>query len=489
MRKCWILVALVASSLRVGSAGERDSHTTGLPTPAIHALNLENAVHDGYAARTDRVDGAGGYACGGCACGGCACGLGLLDWNVGERLKGLPFGPCGSLDVGGQYRMRYHNENNMRRAGLTGMDDEFMLYLTRVWLEARFHSFSTVRAEFMDAASFGEAISPRANEVNRHDLYQLYADLVWWDGQGKLTSRVGRQEMKYGSARLIMAPEWANRRRAHDGVRLTWDGPNWTSDAFWVRPIYRDPAHFYRFDSTNLDQELYGIYNTYKGLEHDKLDLYWLAYDFVNDAGTHRYDTLGTRYHGGRGPWVYEFEGGYQFGRNPDGTDHSAGFFTGGIGRKFDREWEPELWIFYDWASGADTVGNGFHTYVQRAHYYLGWMDLFGRRNLEDVNARLTLKPTDKLTLVAWYHYFMLANGNDVAYNLNMRPFAGMTAGQAGSQDLGHELDLVATWQVTDQLQLRVGYSHFWSGRFYDTSPVPYSGNANFAYSHMLFNF
>ena len=147
-------------------------------------------------------------------------------------------------------------------------------------------------------------------------------------------------------------------------------------------------------------------------------------------------------------------------------------------------------WCFYDWASGDNTSGNGFHTYVQRAHYYLGFMDLFGRRNIEDINIRLTINPTKKLTLLAWCHFFSWANGNDVPYNLNMRPYAGLTSGSAGSQTLGTELDLVATYDVSEQTQMRFGYSHFWSGSFYNTtSGVPTNLDANFLYSHFVYRF
>jgi hypothetical protein len=399
------------------------------------------------------------------------------------------------IQAGGSYRYRYHHENNMRSGGLSGRDDQFALHQTRIWMDATFNDRFTVHAGFIDAASFGETFAPRADEVNRADLYQLYADTVISDDDGTLTARLGRQEMRYGSARLIMAPIWANRRRTHDGARLMWKADDWDVDAFWVRPAFRDPAHFTAFDSSNHNQQLYGIFSTYKNLEDANLDLYWLAFD--NESGSRpdiagaRYDTIGSRWYGGTDDLLYEFEGGYQFGQNPDDSTHSAGFATGGMGRSFsDATWSPELWFFYDWASGSDTIGNGFHTYVQRAHYFLGNMDIYGRRNLQDANVRLTTKPTESVSFVIWYHYFMLATMQDVPYNLNMRPFANLPAGSAGSRDLGHELDFTVTWQMTEQTQFRVGYNYFWAGRFYDTTPgVPTNANADFVYGHFQVEF
>lgn len=408
-------------------------------------------------------------------------------------LKGISLWEGSSLDVGGSYRARYHHENNMRRAGLTGQDDEFVLHLTRIWLDGKLNDFLGMRAEFMDAASSGEEIRPRGNEVNRTDLYQLYLDVLLADDDGTMTARLGRQEMRYGSARLIMAPNWANRRRSHDGARLMWRDSDWDVDAFWVRPTFRNPAHFTSFDATNHNQQLYGVFSTYKDLPQSKLELYWLAFDIERGVGADgaRYDTFGGRWYGETDEWLFEFEGGLQVGTNPDDTSHEAGFATLGVGKAFNEVcWKPEVWLYYDYASGSSTTENGFHTYVQRAHYYLGQMDLFGRRNLQDANLRLTVKPTDKLTLVAWYHYFALATQDDVPYNLNMRPFAGLQAGDAGSQDLGHEIDFVLTYDLNKQTQLRFAYAYFWSGRFYDTTPgVPTSGNADFFYSHVQFTF
>jgi len=416
------------------------------------------------------------------------------DWLEAKALKEIPFGSSGWLDVGGSYRARHHRERNIRpgtTGGLSGLDDTFWLHQTRLWFDGQWNSRIGFRVGVIDAASVGEVFQPRNREVNRLDLYQAHVNLLLQEDEGKLTARLGRQEIRYGSARLMMAPNWANRRRTHDGVRFIYESDDWEINPFWVRPAIRNHTTFTSFDSTNPNQQLYGIFSTYKGLEDDTVDLYWLANDLQNSASGARYDTLGSRLLGQRNSWLYELEGGLQLGVNPDDTSHTAGFVTLGLGRQLSSSaWNPELWIYYDWASGDDTTGNGFHHYVPRAHYYMGFMDLFGRRNLEDLNIRLTTKPTDKLTVLAWCHFFSLANGDDVPYNLSMKPYAGLAAGSAGSQTLGTELDLMLTYNFTEQTQFRFGYSYFWAGAFYDTTPgIPTNTNASFLYSHVSYQF
>jgi len=58
-------------------------------------------------------------------------------------------------------------------------------------------------------------------KINRSDLYQLYADVLLNDGEEQFTVRLGRQEIRYGSDRLIMAAIWPNQRRTHDSEPMT----------------------------------------------------------------------------------------------------------------------------------------------------------------------------------------------------------------------------------------------------------------------------
>jgi hypothetical protein len=94
-----------------------------------------------------------------------------------------------------------------------------------------------------------------------------------------------------------------------------------------------------------------------------------------------QFTTLGGRWLGSEDSWLWELEGGVQFGDNTNGSDHQAGFATGGLGYKWaDRCWQPQLWAYYDWAAGGDVLGagTGFNHLFPLAHKYLGYMDLFG---------------------------------------------------------------------------------------------------------------
>jgi hypothetical protein len=405
------------------------------------------------------------------------------DWMPGDALKRMAVGCWAVVDVGGQYRLRQHSERNIRGLGLTGLDDDFLLHRTRLYANAELGDYFRVYGEMLDAESNYENFPPRAIEVNRTEIQNLFVDArLLANDNGQLTARVGRQELVYGSQRLVSPLDWANTRRTFEGYKLFWQGEDWNVDAFYVRPMNVQP---YSLDSPNYDQEFMGVYSTYKAMENRTLDFYYLGYN----TPAFRFDTWGTRYLVTSDQWLFEVEGAAQTGEY-QGLDHVTGATTVGVGRKLDDAfgWNPVRWTYYDYAAGSNTLGNGFHHLFPLGHRYLGFMDLFGRRNIESINVLLTMQPHERVTLLAWYYYLWLENPNDVPYTVNMTPFN--PGNRPASTELGHELDLLATFNIHPRANIQFGYSHFFAGDYYKRTPgVPHRGDADFFYTQAEFNF
>lgn len=414
------------------------------------------------------------------------------DYNglaLGDALKKRCLPGGGSFDIGGEYRMRAHFEQNIRGLGLTGTDDQFLLHRTRLYGDFRISPDVRFFAEMLDAESNFENFGPRSIEVNRVDMQNLFVDARLLAGSnGTLTARVGRQELLFGNQRLVSPLDWANTRRTFEGANLIWKQNEVTLNTFWTQPVQVEPGGF---DSPDREQEFMGLYSSFTGKDKQTIDAYLLRYLNRRGANDFAFNTTGLRWQGSQGDILWDTEAAVQFGDNTDGSSHGAGMFTLGLGRKFSSAaWNPVVWAYYDYASGDGVRGggNGFHHNFPLAHKYNGFMDLFGRRNLEDVNFQLSLQPNERVKLLLWYHYFFLATQSDTPYSVIMTPFNPGNA--PGSSDLGHEVDLLGSFTISSRSNLVLGYSHFFSGDYYSTtSGVPYDGDASFFYSQWTVSF
>ncbi|WP_425619252.1 alginate export family protein [Anatilimnocola sp. NA78] len=411
------------------------------------------------------------------------------DWYPGDDFKQIPLGCDSMLDIGGQYRARYQHENNIRGLGLTGNDDDFLLHRTRLFANLKIGDRLRFYGEYIDAESNHENFPQRAIEVNRSDMLNLFVDYKLYENccGGSLTGRVGRQELLYGSERLISPLDWANTRRTFEGIKFMWTDADWNLDVFFTEPV---AVHPIRFDSAIDEQEFFGGWATYKAIKDQTIDLYALQFNNSLGFNNFQYTTMGGRWLGTECDWLWELEGGIQFGQNTAGNAHDAAFWTVGYGKKWSEHcWKPQVMAYYDWAEGGDVrgAGQGFNHLFPLAHKYLGFMDLFGRSNIETPNVQFTCQPHEKWKVLVWYYYFFLQNANDTPYNVNMTPFNPANA--PASRDLGHELDITATYAINARMDLLFGYSHFWAGQYYANTPPGFSSNANFFYMQYQWNF
>jgi hypothetical protein len=361
--------------------------------------------------------------------------------------------------------------------------NDFLLTRTRLYTNWRASDDVRLYVEGIYAGLGGaDDYVPRPIDENYGDLLNAFVD-------ARLTSdatlRLGRQELLYGNQRLVSPLDWANTRRTFEGVNLLLRRGDWAVDAFYTHLV---PVRPTEFDEADYDQPFYGFYGVYSGQEAQTIDFYYLGYDSktvgppdVTDFSLH---TLGLRLNGSSGPWLYELEGGPQFGRQSGlGVDQSAGFATAGIGRKMRAAGDPTVWFYYDYASGNAPGGdfNRFNHLFPLGHKYLGFIDATQRANIESPNVLLTINPTKKLSLLAWYYHLMANQAGDIV------PSIGGTPTQStASKDWGDELDLIATYKFGPRSQVLCGWSHFWAG---NKIVVPDQVDADFLYVEWLVNF
>jgi hypothetical protein len=388
-----------------------------------------------------------------------------------EALHRIHHGDHWLFATGGEARWRHMHAVNSRLAGPT---NDYDLIRTRVfgdlWYEDRFRAY----IEFLDAHSFNQDLAPALPDVDRSDFLNAFFELKVFDGEnGKGYLRAGRQELLFGSQRLISPPDWNNTRRTFNGVRGYYVGKKWDVDLFWAQPVIPDPSNL---DSVDNNQNFAGLWVTHRPDKGQFRDFYYLFLDNTNrqtQQGIVRapvnVHTLGTRWVGDKNHWLYDVEAMLQLGEQGR-QDLFAGAFTSGLGYHFEnRPMNPVAWLYYDFASGDQSPNRGhFNTFNQHfafGHYYFGWLDLVGRQNIHDINAHLYLYPTKWLTLNLQYHHFELASSRDALYNATGAAIRRDPTGQAGHH-VGDELDIIANLHLSRRSDILVGYSHLWAGNF-----------------------
>jgi hypothetical protein len=403
-----------------------------------------------------------------------------------DPLHRCHLGDCWLLNTGGQFWWRHMNEVNRQ---LSGRDNTYELIRTRVYGDLWYRDDFRLYAEFLDAHSFNQDLPPLPTDINLSDMLNLFVDVKLFDVKDKgAYLRVGRQEMLLGSERLISPLDWVPTRRTFQGVRAFRQGEKFDLDLFWVQPVVPDPSNF---DSVDNDRNFAGAWATYRPEKGHFFDLYYLFLDDTSPPPLlgqprgvpYNVHTLGSRYVGDKKGWLWDVEAMLQLGER-GGQAIAAGSVSVGGGRHFeDLPLSPTFWVYYDYATGDQNpgVGNTYGTFNQLfafGHYYMGWIDLVARQNIQDFNLHLYLWPTKWIMVWLQYHNFQLASTKDALYNAAGVPIRRDPTGRAG-RDVGNEVDVVINFHLGPHSDILTGYSQLFAGDFIrNTATAPGSGRS-----------
>jgi hypothetical protein len=409
-----------------------------------------------------------------------------------DPLKRVHLGDDWLFVTGGEYRTRYMNEYHSR---LTQANNDYDLNRLRVYGDLWYRDDFRVFVEYLGAWSTPQALAPLPPDRTGSDLLNAFVDVKVAElGGDPAYVRVGRQELLFGSQRLVSTPDWSNTRRTFDGVRAFRRTEKWDFDLFWVRPVITNAD---RFDSSDNNQNFAGAWATYRPRAGQAIDAYYLMLDSTNAVtqlgiprGNFTRHTFGSRYAGNAGNFLFDVEGALQFG-SQNGRDAFAGMFTKGLGYNFkDAVWDPTVWVYYDYASGGGATSGTAHTFNQLfpfGHYYLGWVDQVGRQNIHDLNLHLYLYPTKWVTTWLQFHSFWLADRTDALYNSAGNAIRRDATGRSGSH-VGEELDAVFNFHLSKHADILTGYSYLWGGEFLKNTAGG-NGSANTALYYLQFSY
>lgn len=430
------------------------------------------------------------------------------------------------LDV--QERFRFETQSNMfdfnsSKKAIT--DDSFFQQRFRIGILYKPVSWLKLYAQGQDSRELDSSRKniPGASGAegdDSFDLRQAYIELSDYS-QSPVGFKIGRQVLSYGDERLVGEFDWNNFSRTFDAAKLTFKGKGFSLDAFTSSPVVIWDDKFNESDvfnqhgsQPNRDLFFSGAYLTVDPLPFGTWDFYAFMLDQArgntsNQQGTlttalpkgslsarSDFATLGTRIKGDPkklGGWEYSGEFAYQVG-TVRGLGLTAFAGNAGFGYNWlETPWKPRLFVEYNYASGDNSpankkggvTGSDTHTFQNlfpTNHPLFGIMDLFSWQNMEDVRLSARVNPVKSVTLQTDLGFHWLANTNDAWYRANglttVRPLN--TAARNASSYTGAEIDVIATWNATKNVQLQGGYSHFFAGSY--LSDTGASSDADFAY-------
>ncbi len=419
------------------------------------------------------------------------------DWW--DAIKYVPLNEDGDIwaSFGGHMRLRLEDWSGFAFGAPAVADDTFLLWRLMLHSDIHFGDNIRVYVEGKSALATDRELPGGRRAALDSDslaLQQAFVDLKIPFGDGSVTIRPGRQMFLFGKQRLVSPLPWANNIRAWDGVSAIANVGGWNVHGFYTQFV---PVRKHDFNQADAQTEFFGFYATRKILD-DKvgLDAYFLGLDkedpvtFNGTTGPEERYTIGGRVFGkiADTSFDYDVEGAYQFGEVGAG-DISAYMFASEVGYKLADEWgSPRFKIGFDYASGDDTAGGDVETFNQLyplGHAYFGYMDFVARQNVIDISPGVSLKPMDKMNLVANGHLFWRAEDADALYHAG----GGVVRGGAlGVEDeIGSEIDLILKYKFNRHLLGLLGYSHFFAGDFLEESGS--SDDMDFVYLQLQYTF
>ena len=387
-----------------------------------------------------------------------------------------------TVKVGGEFRTRVEGQFNYDLDSSTSAtDDVFVLLRTRVYLDLNPGEGVKIFGMFQDSRTLGQNTMAVFKTPSKTTWYQGYAQFVT---KGKLSTRIraGRQELKYGTERLIGAFNWGNLGRSFDAFVIRVEDPTFWADFFGARIKLPN----------GKEAQLAAGYSHIKKFFGGIMEPYVIVYH-GNTIGRNNGElsivTMGTRIKGKKGVhWDYDFEGAYQVGKE-DGNLHSAYALHGGFGYTFTPKRRPRLAFIFNFASGDKDPQTGtvtlFNNILPTNHGKYGYIDFFSWRNMYDLSVNFSIFPVKFMKAYLAYHAFFLpepANGVFAASGKQFR------AGAPGASSFaGQEFDVLfkfTPWKYFDSL---VGYSIFFPGQFFADTGI--SNIAQFFYAQIRFHY
>ena len=442
---CFIIIVMSLTSM-----GQASTENGSSCTPPPHALNRADEDYEYLRDPACRID----------------------FW---DPIKYIPLNASGRwyLSFGGEARERYEYYSNPNwGAGPPGSGYLLQRYFLHADLRAgeQLRLFMQLQSNFENGRTGGPR--PQTDE-DQLDLHQAFLDVKFDLGSyGTLLFRPGRQELFYGSQRLVSVRDGPNVRRSFDGFRAMLRPGDIKVDAFAARPV-NDKRYGFD-DKTNYDQALWGVYSVFPlpVIPKGNIDLYYIGYHNAQQTynqGTDRETrhSVGMRFWRVAPPLDYNFEFLYQWGSFGSG-DIRAWTAASDTGYTLaSLPLRPRFGLKANITSGDRDPKNPdlqtFNPLFPKGSYF-SEANLTGPANHIDLNPSVSFHFTDSLSLSLGWDFFWRENIHDGVYQAPL--VLVRSSDNSNARYVGSSPQAQLEWDIGRHITFVGIYTHFFAGQF-----------------------
>jgi hypothetical protein len=416
------------------------------------------------------------------------------DWL--DSLKYIPIRPSSTGDyisVGGEFRGVYERIQNNNWEPTPYATNHFGL--ERYQLHADIHAIPHVRffIQLESGQEQGEQGGPRPIDKKNLDFLNAFVDIYGGAELGRTNLRVGRQELNFGSGRLVAVREGPNVRQGFYGARLSQRLNQWTIDSFAVRPAADQPGFF---DNVPLHTtSFWGAFaeRLSNGTAPHAFDAYYLGLErksatFNQGTAPEQRETIGTRFAtteptpSDQRAFIphFDVEAAYQFGSFGQGSIQAWTFATeaGYLMPKIIGK--PRAGFRADFSSGdKDSKSPNLQTFnpLFPIGNYFGVLADTGPGPVNFIDVHPEIKTTlphgfsVNVDLVIWWRESLHDGVYGVPGNLLV------AAGQSDARFVGDRPGIEVRWQRDSHFYVQADYGVFYAGSFLRESGRPHNLN------------
>lgn len=390
----------------------------------------------------------------------------------------------GRFVTGGHARFRYEFKNNTTDfSSAAGANDtiDFWLIRLRPFFEYQPHGQVRLYIEPQFTAGFGEsaasftatnaaiAAATTASGSTDNAALGLHQGYLVYSPADFVDMTLGRQEFLYGDQIILSPLGWHNNGRSFDALKFHFsfnNGRGWLDVIASLLSDVESGQPRSGFGTVpSGDAYLAGLYHSYDfGKYFRAVDLYALyRLDNTTRPRPHNYVTFGVRVKSKPTRWDYRLEITGQMGKIARGTASVN-----------QRDWQADLEVGHTFNGEAEfrislegqIASKNFNAMFPLSHGWLGYMDLFGRRNISSAVLHLSLKPAEKWHLKLDAHTFLRTTTAEglftIAQSQGIQAAATTYAATTSTDRLaGEEIDFVAGFTPIKPLKFEAGASVF----------------------------